>query len=86
MDMTTTGRSTVERELEGNLDASLNELLVERGNWMGVSDIRRRLSDFLNITVQQENIIDILKVMDVDGLVQFNERAQTIFVHAGVVG
>ena len=40
----------------------------------------------LNVTVWQEDIVDILKVMDVDGLVHFNERAQTIFVRAGVVG
>ena len=55
--------------------ASLKELLVERGNRMGVSDIRRQLSEILNVTVQQEDIVDILKVIDTDGLVQFNERA-----------
>jgi len=87
MDMITTGRSTAERELEENLAASLKELLVERrGNRLGVSEIRRQLSEILNAQVQQEDLTDILKVMDADGLVQFNERAQTIFVRAGVVG
>jgi len=87
MDMITTGRSTAERELEENLAASLKELLVERrGNRLGVSEIRRQLSEILNAQVQQEDLVDILKVMDADGLVQFNERAQTVFVRAGVVG
>mmetsp|Transcript_27161 Transcript_27161/g.58199 ORF Transcript_27161/g.58199 Transcript_27161/m.58199 type:complete len:853 (+) Transcript_27161:2791-5349(+) len=87
MDMITTGRSTAERELEENLASSLKELLVERrGNRMGVSEIRRQVSEVLNATVQQEDLTDILKVMDADGLVQFNERAQTVFVRAGVIG
>jgi DNA replication licensing factor MCM4 len=87
MDMITTGRSTAERELEENLAASLRELLVERrGNRLGVSEIRRQLSEILNAQVQQEDLTEILKVMDADGLVQYNERAQTVFVRAGVVG
>lgn len=87
MDMITTGRSTAEREMEENLAASLKELLVERrGNRLGVSEIRRQLSEILNAQVQQEDLTEILKVMDADGLVQFNERAQTVFVRAGVVG
>lgn len=27
-----------------------------------------------------------IAVMEADGLIQFNERAQTVFVRAGVVG
>jgi DNA replication licensing factor MCM4 len=85
--MITTGRSTAERELEENLAASLRELLVERrGNRLSVSEIRRQLSEILNAQVQQEDLTEILKVMDADGLVQYNERAQTVFVRAGVVG
>ncbi|KAL9188628.1 hypothetical protein ACHAXT_007006 [Thalassiosira profunda] len=87
MDMIATGRSTAERELEENLAASLKELLVERrGNRLGVAEVRRQLSEILNVTVQQEDLADILRVMDADGLVQFNERAQTVFVRAGVIG
>lgn len=87
MDMITTGRSTAERELEENMASSLRELLVERrGNRLGVSEIRRQLGEILNDQVPQEDLTDILKVMDADGLVQFNERAQTVFVRAGVIG
>ena len=38
-----------------NLAAISKELLVERGNQIGVSDIRRQMSEILNVTVQQED-------------------------------
>ena len=81
----TTGRSTAERELEENLASSLKELLVERrGNRLGVSEIRRQLGEILNTQVQPEDLTDILKVMDADGLVQFNVSKSVLccfFVH-----
>lgn len=87
MDMIATGRSTAERELEENLASSLRELLVERrGNRLGVGEVRRQLSEILDQQVTPEDLTEILRVMDADGLVQFNERAQTVFVRAGVVG
>lgn len=115
MDMITTGRSTAERELEENLGATLKELLVERrGSRLSMAEIRRQLSEINNATIQQEDLVEILRgeslpplmcmfeefipptmtvscyfrllVMDADGLVQFNERQQTVYVRAGVVG
>ncbi|KAL7541215.1 hypothetical protein ACHAWF_006878 [Thalassiosira exigua] len=87
MDMIATGRSAGEREMEESLAASLRELLVERrGNRLGVAAVRKQLSEIMNAQVSQEDLADILRVMDADGLVQFNERAQTVFVRAGVVG
>ena len=87
MDMITTGRSTLERELEENLGASLKELLIERrGNRMSVSEIRRTLEELLNTQVQQEDLTEVLRIFEADGLVQYSERSQTVFVRAGVVG
>ena len=87
MDMITTGRSTLERELEENLGASLKELLIERrGNRMSVSEIRRTLEELLNTQVQQEDLTEVLRMFEADGLVQYSERSQTVFVRAGVVG
>ncbi|KAL7500050.1 hypothetical protein ACHAWT_009921 [Skeletonema menzelii] len=87
MDMITTGRSTLERELEENLGASLKELLIERrGNRMSVSEIRRTMEELLNIQVQQEDLTEVLRMFEADGLVQYSERSQTVFVRAGVVG
>ncbi|KAL7458005.1 hypothetical protein ACHAWC_009531 [Mediolabrus comicus] len=87
MDMITTGRSTLERELEENLGASLKELLIERrGNRMSVSEIRRTLEEILNTQIQQEDLTEVLRMFEADGLVQYSERSQTVFVRAGVVG
>jgi DNA replication licensing factor MCM4 len=53
---------------------------------MAVSDVRTQLSEIMNIsTIRQEDIVEGLRVLEADGLIQFNERAQTIFVRAGVV-
>ena len=82
MEMITAGRSTVERELEENLAMSLKELLVERrGNRLGVSKIRCQLSEILNATMQQEGLVDILKVVDWCSIMRWH-----VFVRAGVVG
>jgi len=87
MDMITTGRSTLERELEENLGASLKELLIERrGNRMSVSEIRRTLEELLNTQVQQEDLTEVLRMFEADGLVQYSERSQSVFVRAGVIG
>jgi len=86
MDMITTGRSTANREMEEALNLSLKELLAERrGNRMAVSDVRSQLSEIMNVsTLRQEDVVEGLRVLEGDGIIQFNERAQTIFVRAGV--
>lgn len=35
--------------------------------------------------VSQEEIVDALRRMESDGVVQFNERAQSIFVRVGIM-
>mmetsp|Transcript_64988 Transcript_64988/g.95965 ORF Transcript_64988/g.95965 Transcript_64988/m.95965 type:complete len:159 (-) Transcript_64988:83-559(-) len=86
MDMITTGRSSAERENEESLNTTLKELLAERrGNRMAVSDVRRQLNEVTNANAQQEEVVEALRRMEADGLIQFNERAQTIFVRAGVL-
>ena len=53
---------------------------------MAVSDVRRQLSEIMNIvSIEPNDIVDALRCAEADGLIQFNERAQTIFVRAGVV-
>ena len=85
MDMITTGRSSVDRENEESLNVSLKELLAERrGTRMAVSDVRRQLTEVTNVTVENIEVIDALRRMEADGVIQLNERAQTIFVRAGV--
>lgn len=86
MDMITTGRSTADRELEEQINVGIKELLAERrGNRMAVRDITKQLAEITNTTIPHDAIVDALRQMDADGAVQFNERAQTIFVRAGIV-
>ncbi len=61
-------------------------VLQRRGNRMAVSDVRNQLSEIMNISsLRQEDITEGLRVLEADGLIQFNERAQTIFVRAGLM-
>lgn len=87
MDMITTGRSTANREMEEALGVSLRELLAERrGSRMAVGDVRRQLSEIMNVQgLKQEEVIEALRSAEGDGLIQLNERAQTIFVRQGIV-
>jgi len=86
MDMITTGRSTANREMEEALSVSLRELLAERrGSRMAVGDVRRQLSEIMNVQgLKQEDVIEALRSAEGDGLIQLNERAQTIFVRQGL--
>jgi DNA replication licensing factor MCM4 len=53
---------------------------------MAVSDVRRELADMMNVaTVIQDELVDAIRRVEADGLIQFNERNQTIFVRAGMI-
>jgi DNA replication licensing factor MCM4 len=86
MDMITTGRSSADRELEESIENGLKELFAaRRGTRMAVRDITTQLSEILNNSVEQSDIIEALGQMEGNGVIQFNERAQTVYVRAGVV-
>jgi DNA replication licensing factor MCM4 len=51
---------------------------------MAVRDILRELTEFTNMDVSQDEVIHALRTMEADGFIQFNERAQTVFVRTGV--
>eukprot|EP00590_Aulacoseira_subarctica_P006014 CAMPEP_0172415316 /NCGR_PEP_ID=MMETSP1064-20121228/1746_1 /TAXON_ID=202472 /ORGANISM="Aulacoseira subarctica , Strain CCAP 1002/5" /LENGTH=983 /DNA_ID=CAMNT_0013152253 /DNA_START=19 /DNA_END=2970 /DNA_ORIENTATION=- len=87
MDMIVTGRSIVERQAGENMYSSMKELLAERrGQRMAVRDVRRQIGEVVNSTVGQEEVLECLKQMEADGIIQFNERQQTIFVRTGALG
>jgi DNA replication licensing factor MCM4 len=87
MDMITTGRSSTTRQLEEQIDLSLRELFQERrGRRMAVRDVTQQLSEINDASIPNEDVVEGLRRMHADGVVQFNERAQTVFVRAGVVG
>ena len=52
---------------------------------MAVADVRRQLSEVMNVSsLGQEEIVKVLRRTEADGLIQLNERLQTIFVRAGI--
>ena len=85
MDMINTGRTEVEREMGESLYLGLKEFLVERrGNRLAVRDVAKQLSEISNTQVAQDEVADALRRLEADGVVQFNERNQSIFVRAGL--
>jgi hypothetical protein len=44
----------------------------------------REASEVLNVEVTFENVLQVVRIMEDDGLVQVNERAQSIFVRTGI--
>jgi len=85
MDMINTGRTEVEREMEETLYVGLKEFLVERrGNRLAVRDIARQLSEISNTQVPQDDVATALRRLEADGMVQFNERNQSVFVRTGI--
>ena len=86
MDMINTGRSTADRELGEHLYNSLKDLLAERrGNRLSVRDITKLLAEVSNQSNPQEDIVNALKQLVAAGIIQFNERNQTIFIRSGIV-
>lgn len=52
---------------------------------MAVRDVVRQLSEVSNQAVDQDDVVNVLRQMEADGVVQFNERAQSLFVRSGIV-
>ena len=81
MDMLTTGHAQVDRRATDQLLTALKDLLgTKRGSRIAVADVRKELSEQTNVAVANEEIVEALKMLDNDSIVQYNERAQTVFV------
>ncbi len=53
---------------------------------MTIGDVRTQLSEIMNVSaLRQEDVLEGLRFLEADGVIQLNERAQTIFVRAGVI-
>lgn len=86
MNMITTGKSTVDRQLEDQLEINLKELFTERrGKRMAIRDVTKQLTEISNISIPHDEVIEALRKLDIEGIIQLNERAQTLFVRTGVV-
>ena len=86
MDMITTGRSTVDRHLEESLYAGLKELFSERrGSRMALRDVIRQWNEISNQSLAHDDVVGALRRMDADGIVQWNERAQIVYIRTGII-
>ena len=57
-----------------------------RGNRMAVSDVRKQIMEITSMEVSHDEILENLRLMESDGVIQFNERAQTLFVKTKIGG
>jgi DNA replication licensing factor MCM4 len=85
MDMIATGRSAADRQMEEQVAAALKELLLERrGSRMTIREVERQLGEITNTTPSHDAVVDMLRRLENDGIVQWNAHAQTIYVQTGL--
>mmetsp|Transcript_13860 Transcript_13860/g.38090 ORF Transcript_13860/g.38090 Transcript_13860/m.38090 type:complete len:88 (+) Transcript_13860:367-630(+) len=72
--------------------ATLGETIVggpcrakRRGSRLQVREIVRQISEVSDAEISQDDIISTLRRMDADGIVQFKERSQTIFIRPTIM-
>ena len=53
---------------------------------MAVSDVRKQIMEITSMEVSHDEILENLRLMESDGVIQFNERAQTLFVKTKIGG
>jgi len=81
MDMIATGRSAEERLMEEGLETHLKEILNEsRGKRLALRDITQRLTETMGESPSHDALTQTILRMQGDGVLQFHERAQTVFV------
>lgn len=52
---------------------------------MAVRDVTRQMSEITNTTVKHDDVVTHLRQLESDGIIQFNERSQTLFVRSGIM-
>jgi DNA replication licensing factor MCM4 len=87
MDMIATGRSAADRQMEEQVAVTLKELLLERrGTRMTVREIERQLGEITNTTPSHDTVVQMLRRLEDEGVVQWNAHAQTVYVQTGLGG
>lgn len=52
---------------------------------MGVKEVSRQMGEISDQAIPHDDLISALRRLETDGVVQFNERAQTVLVRSGIV-
>ena len=60
--------------------------LKRRGTRLALRDIVNHLSEVSNQPVSYDDISGALRQMEADGFLQFNERAQSVFIRTRIGG
>lgn len=85
MDMIATGRSASDRQLQDQLERTLTELLqARRGQRLSVAQIQSQLSEATNQDYDHDLLFPALRQMEDGGVLQFHERAQSVYVRTGL--
>lgn len=87
MDLIHTGRGSEARERDQQLHLAIQEILQnERGQRLTVRELGKTIQEVTNQPVEHDYLVEGLRVMEAEGLLQHNERAQSVFVRAGIGG
>lgn len=86
MDLINTGRGSEARERNQELHLAIQEMLAEkRGQRVTVRELYQTIQDVTNQTVEHNDLVEVLRVLEAEGSVQYNERAQSVFVRVGAL-
>ena len=85
MDMISTGRTTNTREADQELYTALKELIAQRrGARMAIRQLVEQVSEIVP-EASHDAVVSAVKQLQADGMLQYQERAQSIFVRTGMV-
>ena len=86
MDLINTGKGSEARERNQELHLAIQEMLAEkRGERVTVRGLIQTIQEVTNQQVEHQDLVEVLRVLEADGAIQYNERAQSIFVRAGII-
>lgn len=86
MDMINTGRSTMDRENGENLYQGLKYFLAERrGERITLREVTKLMSEISNQAIPPDEMVQAIRRLESDGVIQFHERTQNLFVRPGIL-
>ena len=86
MDLITTGRGSEARERNQELQLAIQEILTEkRGERVSLRQLVQTVQEVTHQPVEHHDLVEVLRVMEAEGAVQYSERAQSVFVRSGIL-
>ncbi|KAL7561237.1 hypothetical protein ACA910_004158 [Epithemia clementina (nom. ined.)] len=86
MDLINTGRGSEARERNQEMHLAIQEMLAEkRGQRVSLRELFQTVQEVINQPVEHHDLVEVLRVLEAEGAIQYNERAQSVFVRAGIL-